>query len=300
MAGTCVAILTVEMRMIEAITIYLAAGAPFGVSYYLRREQGLGHARALLRSSWAMLLWPVTAAAVFLARQRRGAEETDRDSAALRVEEKIEQAKRQSLAMLSKVEELARALPGREGRRSERVAIVVRESVERYVGLTLGSRDANGDAPPSESELELSRVAGRTGDDLLLAGRCIHRRNVARLLAHRERARTGLLHALAELRELSADSSSQESSMMAARHASVAILRFYGQAINLLSLLEDEDAARKVARLLDAECARLRRLEAASPGRSQDAYRTGEEQCTPHTPRLAFTGRSPTSPLTFD
>lgn len=286
--------------MIEAITIYLAAGAPFGVSYYLRREHGAGRASALLRSSWAMLLWPITAAAVFLARKSKGAEATDRDRAALRVEEKIEQATRQLLAMLSRVEEQARALPGREGRRSERVAFVVRESVEKYVGLTLGSRDASADAPPSESEMELSRVAGRTGDDLLLAGRCIHRRNVARLLAHRERARTDLLHALAELRELSGDSSALESNIMAARHASVAILRFYGHAINLLSLLEDEDAARKVARLLDAECARLRRLEAASPGHSKDAYRAGEEQCTPHTPRLAFTGPSPTNPLTLD
>lgn len=289
----------VAMRMIEAITIYLAAGAPFGVSYYLRREHGLRRASALLRSSWAMLLWPVAAATVFLARKRRDAEERERDTAALRVEEKIEQATRLLLATLFKVEELARALPSGGGRNSERVALVVRESVEKYVGLTLRSREASADAPPSESELELSRVAGRTGDDLLLAGRCIHRRNVARLLAHRERARIDLLHALAELRELSADSSAQENNIMAARHASVAILRLYGQAINLLSLLEDEDAARKLARLLDAECARLRRLEAANPGRSQDARRAeGEEQCTPHTPRLAFTGPSPNSPLT--
>lgn len=249
-----------------------------------------------------MLLWPVAAvAAVFLARKRKGAEETERERAALGFEEKIEQATRRLLAMLFKVEEQARALPGRQGRRSERVAIVVRESVEKYVGLTLGSREASADAPPSESEMELSRLAGRTGDDLLLAGRCIHRRNVTRLLAHRERARADLLHALAELRELSADSSVPESNIMAARHASVAILRLYGHAVNLLSLLEDEDAARRVARLLDAECARLRRLEAASPGRSQDACRAeGEEQCTPPTPRLAFTGRWPTSPLTLD
>jgi hypothetical protein len=44
----------------------------------------------------------------------------------------------------------------------------------------------------------------------------------------------------------------------------VAVLRFYGQAINLLSLLEDETAAMRTARLLDAECARLRKLEAVS------------------------------------
>jgi hypothetical protein len=292
--------------MIEAITIYLAAGAPFGVSYYLRREHGAGRASRLLKGSWAMLLWPVAAATAFLERKGKSAEETERDSVALRVEEKIEQATRQSLAMLFKIEELAREFPLREGGRGERVACVIRESIEKYVGLTLGSRDASADAPPTNGEMELCRVAGRTGDDLRLAGRCIHRRNVARLLAHRERARTDLLHALAELRELSGDAyaqQEQQSDIMAARHASVAILRFYGQAINLLSLLEDEDAARKVARLLDAECARLRRLESASPGRRlRGEHRAeGEEQCTPtHTPRLAFIGPSPTSPLTHD
>jgi hypothetical protein len=287
------------MRMIEAITIYLAAGAPFGVSYYLRGEHGRGRLSALLRGSWAMLLWPVAAATVFLARRAKGAQETERDLAALRVEEKIEQATRQLLAMLFKVEELARALGNREGQRGERVACVVRESVEKYVGLTLGSMDVSADAQPSKRELELCRVAGRTGDDLLLAGRLIHRRNVARLTTHRARARTDLLHALAELRELSGDASTARMNPTAARHASVAILRFYGQAINLLSLLEDEDAARKVARLLDAECARLRRLEAASPGRSQGEHPAGEEQCTPpHTHRLVFTGPSPNRPLT--
>jgi hypothetical protein len=96
---------------------------------------------------------------------------------------------------------------------------------------------------------------------------------------------------------LTDDASCAQSSRDAARHASVAILRFYGQAINLLSLLEDEGAATKVARLLDAECARLRRLEAASPDRSSEQS-TGEEQCKPHTPRLAFTGPSQSSPLT--
>jgi hypothetical protein len=289
----------IAMRMIEAITIYLAAGAPFGVSYYLRREGRKGRASALLGSSWAMLLWPVAAATAFLARKRKGEEETERESAALRIEEKIEQATRQLMAMLFRVEELAWALPVRDGRRSERVTFVVRECVERYVGLTLSARDASADAPPTTREMELCRVAGRTGEDLRLAGRCIHRRNVARLLDHRERARTELLHALAELREWSGDAPAQECHTVAARHTSVAILRVYGQAINLLSLLEDEAAARKVARLLDAECARLRRLEAASPGRSQGERRAeGEEPCTPHTPRLAFIGPSQTSPLT--
>src|SRR5437588_396514 len=57
-------------------------------------------------------------------------------------------------------------------------------------------------AAPTPRELELCRIAGRAGDDLLAAGRCVHRRNVTRLLAHRERSRSELVHALADVRDL--------------------------------------------------------------------------------------------------
>jgi hypothetical protein len=207
---------------------------------------------------------------------------------------------------LRRVQELA--MPETDKDRSERVACVVHESLEKYIGLTLGAGETDGDAPPSEREMELCRIAGRTGQDLLLAGRCIHRRNVARLLAHREQARTDLLHALAEIRELFQDgtgtaSSAARDGVQGARHLSVAVLRFYGQAINLLSLLEDEEGARRVARLLDAECARLRRLEALTSERSPEAeHPAGEESCKPHSRahehHLAFIGPSQTSRLT--
>jgi hypothetical protein len=295
------------MQMTEAITIYLAAGAPFGVSRYLRRERGAGRTRALLFVLWATLAWPMTASRLLWMRTRGKLDRSARHGdAEARTEhgEKVELARRQLLATLHRVQELA--MPGTDSERSERFACVFRDSLEKYIGLTLSADEMDGDAPPSEREMELCRIAGRTGQDLLLAGRCIHRKNVARLLAHREQARTALLHALAEIRELSgadAGDSSARESVLAARHLSVAVLRFYGQAINLLSLLEDEEAARKVARLLDAECARLRRLEAQSPERSHDEeHPAGEESCRPHSRpherRLAFTGPSQTSPLT--
>lgn len=291
----CLAILPIAMRMIEAITIYLAAGAPFGVSYFLQREQSGGAgAYKLVRAAGAALLWPLAAAAIVLARRRKtdGATADNNPSLSSPDEEKIEQARRQLLATLRKVEELARLLSDKERRRSERAAFLVRESLEKYVGLSLGTSGVSADARPAAREMELCRISGRAGDDLLLAGRCIHRRNVARLLAHRERARTHLLHALAEMRELSDDATTHKN-LAAARHASVAIVRFYAHAINLLSLLEDESAARVVTRLLDAECARLRRLERTGMDRAPEA--TGEERCTPHVPPLAFIGPSQTT-----
>jgi len=212
------------MRMIEAITIYLAAGAPFGVSYFLQREQkSRASALTLLRATGTALLWPLAAVTIVLARRRW---RTDAATAASDTslstpdEEKIEQARRQLLATLRKVEALAQSLSDKERRRSERAAFLIRETLEKYVGLTLGTSGISADARPAAREMELCRISGRAGDDLLLAGRCIHRRNVARLLAHRERARTHLLHALAELRELTDDAFTHKN-LAAARQARI-------------------------------------------------------------------------------
>lgn len=304
----CLAIPVIAMRMIEAITIYLAAGAPFGVSNYLQRKPRKRSASSLLKATAAALLWPLWAATIILARRRRLtiAAMSDDDSAqgsepdALR----IEHARRQLVVALYKVEELVRAASEKEGKRIELVAYTVRESVEKYTGLMMASYAVSGDEAPAESEMELCRISGRKGADLLLAGRCIHRRNVARLLAHRERARTNLLHALAEVRALSPadDAATSQRNPSAARYASVAILRFYAHAINLLSLLEDETAARVTARLHDAECSRLRRLEnSADTDRAMEeavpVSAAGEEECKPHIPHLAFTGPSRTETL---
>ena len=300
-AGTCVAISLFEMRMIDAITIYLAAGAPFGVSYFLRKHERMGRARIWLNATGAALLWPLAAATTMLARSRSKHQPGEEDSDVAfdaQGEAKIEQAKRQLLAALHRVGELARLVSDDEGRKIEQATLVVRDSVEKYTGLTTGASGISADAEPDRSEMELCRIAGRAGDDLLLAGRCIHRRNVARLVAHRERSRSNLLHALASLREWARDDNAQRNPA-SARHLSVSVLKLYGHAINLLSLLEDEEAVRQVARLLDAECARLRRLEALGEGRTPEQKRaTGEEQCNPHTPHLAFIGPSPTRTLT--
>ena len=90
---------------------------------------------------------------------------------------------------------------GKEREKMEPSACKIRESVEKYTGLSRVRVEINSDAMPDRREMELCRVAGRKGDDLLLAGLCIRRRNVARINAHLDRARTDLVHALAELRE---------------------------------------------------------------------------------------------------
>lgn len=256
------------MQLSETITIYLAIGAPFGVNYFLRERSAKNRrrSRSLIKAAGAGLLWPLIAAAGFLAR-RSSIHETPKAveaKAAIdeRQREQIAAAQRQLFAALERLRALAQSNRGASEDLEQSIR-TAREDIEKYVGLTLVLAETNLDDAPANHELELCRVAGRAGEDLLLAGRCIHRRNVERLIAHQARSRTQLLHALAALREINAEPlATQPPEVAAARHMSVATLKVYGEAINLLSLLEDESAARHTARLLDAECARLRKLEA--------------------------------------
>lgn len=275
------------MRLSEIITIYLAAGAPFGVNAFLH-SQDQTRAHALLKSTGAALCWP------FLLLAKIGGErmtraltlksDSNEHGIAAQTFHRIEAAQTELLASLYKVQELACPRFVKEGEEMERAVLVVRQAFEKYVGLTVAAAAIDLDGPPDARELELCRIAGRTGDDLLLAGQCVRRRNAARLVKHQADSRTELLHALAEIREVAFDSSvSSNSQGHAARHVSVALLKFYGHAINLLSFLEDESAARGAARLLDAECARLKRLESAlEEEQTAAALVAGGEECTPH------------------
>ena len=269
------------MRLSETITIYLAVGAPFGVNYFLRERSGLdgtGARRSLLKATGVGLLWPLIAFAAFLSRQSSAAPlstPSERERAIdERLSRQIATAKSRLMAALDCVRELAQGIIGQheDVEHSTRAA---REAIEKYMGLTLAVAEVSPDDPPASRELELCRIAGRTDDDLLLAGRCIHRRNVARLIVHQSRSRTELLHALASVREVCMKTPAtwpptQEAAIM--RPLSVAVIEFYAQAINLLTLLEDESAARSAARLLDAECGRLRKLEASHPNSDPLAF----------------------------
>lgn len=206
------------------------------------------------------------------------------------------------LASAYRVYELAQESSGREHEKMERAACQIRESVERYAGLALAAIEINPDDAPGKREMELCRIAGRTGDDLLLAGLCIQRRNVARIKAHGERARAELVHLLAEVREI-VDAACLNARLNPSSMATLseAILKTYGRAIEMFSLLDDRGAAMSVARLLDVECARLRRLEASVAEESRAAAAAvapfGEEPCATYTPHLALRGLSQESNL---
>lgn len=254
------------MRLSEVIIIYLAAGAPYGAHHFLKYGRTPRRALTLLKAAGAMLSWPLALCLKLTARRAAGAalaEEAQEDEATARALEKVSRAKERLLVALYRIQELAREdAEACAGLRLERETRAIVESIEKYVGLTLAVSAIDLDGPLDERELELCRLAGRTGEDLLLAGRCIRRRNAAQLLSHQARSRNELLHALAEVREFRVEAhGAPRAERLKALYLSAAVLKFYGHAINLLSLLEDEGAAKSLARLLNAECARLRRLE---------------------------------------
>lgn len=289
------------MRLSELTIIYFATAAPFGVASFLRQPtRGTSRAHSLARAAGAALLWPLTASLLLL--ERGALSGAGRGKAGAHIdldEERIEQAKRELTNALRAAEDVLdeasdgqQAGAGRDARGAARryAMFAARECVERYVGLTLACTGAQKEAAsPSAREMELCRLAGGAGDDLLLAGRCIHRRNVTRLFAHRERARAELIHALAGVRELAATFPfAEEIRASASRRTSGAMLRAFARAVELLSLLEDERAARRVARLLDAECARLRRLEAEGADEALGGERKGAAVCTTPAAHRAF------------
>ncbi|HEX8561246.1 MAG TPA: hypothetical protein VF668_24350 [Pyrinomonadaceae bacterium] len=270
------------MIVSELFIIYLAAAAPFGVSRFLsERARGAGAWAALAKASGAALGWPVAALPRLLGRaaSRRGGGEKSFEGRE-REEQRVEQSRRAAVNALRLVEDLledSRA-PGDGDWRHALYA--AREGVERYAGLSLAAAHAEPEARPTAREMELCRIAGRGGDDLLTAGRCVHRRNVTRLVAHRERAGSELVQALAAACALvrGGRPGGFEGQLRAAdvERISEALLRALARVAELPAQFGDGATADGLARLLDAGWGR--------PAREGE----GEASCTTQAVPTAF------------
>ncbi|HEY0169544.1 MAG TPA: hypothetical protein VGB98_00715 [Pyrinomonadaceae bacterium] len=283
------------MILSDLFIIYLAAAAPFGVSRFLSEQAcGARTPTALLKGAGAALAWPFTSLRRLAVRaSRRGGRARTSEGGDL-VEQHVERAKRAAVNSLRAVEDAledACAIKDEAGRFALYAA---REAVERYAGLALASEGASPDARPTSREMELCRIAGRGGDDLLTAGRCVHRRNVTRLVAHRERASAELMQALAAVRDLAVEPSESrrpahfKEQLRAgdAARISEALTRALSRVAELTALLGDRATAVRAARLLDAEPGRARRADGSE----------GEEPCTTQAVPIAFASSTfPTS-----
>lgn len=267
-----VALETRAMRLSEFITIYLAAAAPFGVAFFLRRHTSPPriHPRALALAALAGLAWPATTL-LLLIRKSTGSREARASGLEETSEERaVECGVRAVASALSDVGELFGAASVEKDERLSYALFAARRAVERFAGLALVARGASATAAAAPRELELCRAAGRTGEDLRLAGRCTHRRNVLRLLLHRERSRNEMLHALAEVSETARTLAHEaHAPRPAPRELSEAILRAYDLALEVLKSLDDERAVAGVRRLIEAERAHLR----GPAGESSDSRR---------------------------
>ncbi|HEX8068331.1 MAG TPA: hypothetical protein VF546_00165 [Pyrinomonadaceae bacterium] len=284
------------MRLIELITIYLAAAAPVGVAYFLRRPAPSPRASRLLRAAVAALVWPAALCAHLFARARAARSDERASTRAHQSwpdETRVAAAERALKATLHQTDDLLRDSFAARALRPLQATADSRATLERFVGLTLAFAHGAADDEPSARELELFRVAGRRGDDLLVAGRCVQRRNRARLQAHREQARTDLVHALAELLEtVEHDLPARAVAEQAFTKLYWLVIRALAQAFDLLTLLDEQTAALSVARLLDAACAWARRHEVINLPRTA-AAQLGDTSCTPHTPHPHATRPTP-------
>ena len=270
------------MHLSEILVIYMAIAAPHGVASFLRQTSRESLLKRLSKASGATLLWPLAWM------QRIGNDSQERIFAASVQDQsaetnfiKIETAVRQLLAALDDGREL---ICLNDAEKEARLRYECRRIIETYVGLT--QLAATNPIDPSAREMELARIGGRRGDDLLLAGLCVHRRNATRLAAHLLSARARFVQLLTEAHDIThALSSASPAASLKEQELSTRMLHVYGRAIDLASLLEDSETVLRIARLLDAECARLRFLNTQASKDVQLPSRVEESCLTTHVTR---------------
>ncbi|HEX8500243.1 MAG TPA: hypothetical protein VF659_06580 [Pyrinomonadaceae bacterium] len=275
------------MILSDFFIIYLAAAAPFGVSRFLSEQAGgAGTLPALIRGAGAALAWPLTSLARLRGRGARAVAFDGRDKDELRVERAKGAAVNALRAVEDSLEDAHATLE-----EAERLTLyAAREGVERYAGLALAAAQASPEARPTAREMELCRIAGRGGDDLLTAGRCVHRRNVTRLVAHRERASGELIQSLAAVCSLARrsrpDPRDPEEHLRAGGpvRISEALTHALSRVAELPACLDDRATAVAVGRLLEAERERQGR---AAPRPHADGAE-GEGTCTTQAVPTAF------------
>lgn len=283
--GTSIAVHTDAMRLSEAITIYLAAGAPFAVSGYLARRKDERRGLRLLKATASGFVWPFAVLRILLIEYGKTQREVKEDRRSQQCEAKFQKAKRNLLAALHGMSELAPNTLDTPYQNLECAACVLRESVETYVGLAPSIEEPNVENAPGESTMELFRIAGYEGNDIAVAARCANRRNVARVKHHHIRARVQMVHAVADISEaVESIRTSMSANGSAERRLRLASKEVFNLLINLLVLMGDEETARKIAELLNPEISRPPRARDKEK-REDLSLESGEVPCKVYSTR---------------
>jgi hypothetical protein len=187
------------MRPIDLIIIYLVVGAPFAARRVAQgaEEVSFRSYKLALRSYMISLkeglLWPWSLAQCFSSRltQRRIT------SATIGLNKipgsPVEHSLNLCLAALNDLASIDRHPAFGQSTGLESMYRDARDTLEKYAGLSSALAISSADNTPAPHELELARVSGLGGDELLIAGLCNHRRNQSRLKLHQQSSRSELL-----------------------------------------------------------------------------------------------------------
>ena len=172
------------MNQSDLTIIYLACGAPFGVYYFLQNRRLKQKKIFWTYTTFAFILWfPF---AVYLLWNKLSVDRSQ--LLTVNEERSIFSIKKQIEAILPHT--------------NSQISIYnLRETFERYVGLTRAIYAENNKS--TDAEKEIFRIS--VNSNVELAATCQHRRNRKRLFFHQTLARQDFLQTIAELSELNSN-----------------------------------------------------------------------------------------------
>ena len=174
------------MNLTDFIIIYLACGAPFGVYYFLQSRNEVESPIIWLKIFLTFLFWIPFAFLLF--RQFLVSNENLHSNHYLT--SVFETEDEGNIYLIQK--EIEKKI---SESRLEFSLFEFRETLERYVGLTLAHREAF--TKVSEREKEIFRIAENSNVEL--SANCLHRRNRKLLAFHQTEARKDFLHMIKKL-----------------------------------------------------------------------------------------------------
>lgn len=164
------------MNLIDFIIIYLACGTPFGMYHFIDNRKSDSHR---LKSLFTVFVW--IPYAIRLLREKftgrfSNPNPGELEFVALENEAVLEKTKKELERVLVKNIEIFSTFE-------------FRETIERYIGLTIANRIEN--QYPTDKEKDLFQISG--SDNKILAAKCLHRRNLKLLSFHHSLARKDFL-----------------------------------------------------------------------------------------------------------
>jgi hypothetical protein len=175
------------VNIFDAIIIYLACGAPFGVYYFLHNRDKLMAGHLTLKALLEWVIWPASAVKVIGGSHWFSGRPNANFDALTELDARQDE----------KVCEIQKSLEQIffEGPASARISIYAfREVFDRYAGLSLALR-AGGDSRVPQAEIFRAADHG----NVELASVCLNRRNRSLLVTHQIQAREDFIDTLDRL-----------------------------------------------------------------------------------------------------